>query len=821
MTKEGYILDYISGDEVKASPEEVEAVQVFAKQLVEDYGYPKEHIQTRPQFRVKVRPSDTKKEYPVDIALFNNTLKTDDNLYILVECKGKTRNDGEGRLQNYLKLSKADIGVWFNGKERLFIRKIEHAGKVYFAKIPNIPRYGERLEDIGKFKRKDLKIPHNLKVIFKTIRNYLAGNAVGATRDEELAKQLINVIFCKIHDEDSTKLDELVTFRAGTNESAKDVSNRIKGIFENVKDKYKEVLDFSDKIELDDKSIMYIVGELQNYSLMESERDVVADAFEVFIGHALKGGQGQFFTPRNVVKMMVEIMQLSPDDLIIDPACGSGGFLVESLKYVWKKLEMESNEYAWKPTELQNKKIDIATKNIRGIEKDELLSKVTKAYMVIIGDGKGGIFCDDSLKRPSDWENSTRQGIKLGTFDAILTNPPFGAKIRIEGEEKLKQYNLGHKWKKNKDSQKWEQAKLKDKEAPQILFIERCFDLLKDGGRMALVLPEGTFGNPSDRYIWEFLLENATIEAVISLPTETFQPHTHFKTSILVIKKGNPLQDYNFFMGIANTCGHNKNGKDVYKKDASGNNILDDEVPLIAEEYKKFKDKQLQKRSHLGFSIKLSDIKNHVFIPNYYDPDLQKDIQDLSNSKQLISIAELKKQKIITVNRGNEVDSANYGKGDIPFIRTSDIVNLELKFNPVKCIPEEVYLEYKDRQNIKQGDILFVKDGTFLIGRTAYITELDTKIVIQSHINKISVQKNDLIDSYYLLYLFNLPIVQKQVQKYTFIQGTLSTVGDRFNEIILPIHKNPDEVKDISNKIKDIIDKKKQIRDSINEIVML
>ena len=128
--KENYIIDFISGKEVKAKPEEVEAVQVFSRQLVEDYNYPKENIQTKPQFRVKARPSDTKKEYPVDIAVFTNSKKQEDDIYIIVECKKKNKKDGKSQLQDYLRFSKAYLGVWFNGEERLFLRKVEKDGRI-------------------------------------------------------------------------------------------------------------------------------------------------------------------------------------------------------------------------------------------------------------------------------------------------------------------------------------------------------------------------------------------------------------------------------------------------------------------------------------------------------------------------------------------------------------------------------------------------------------------------------------------------------------------------------------------------------------------
>lgn len=578
-TKDGYIIDFISGQEVKATPEEIEAVQVFAKQLVEDYGYPKNHIQTRPQFRVKVRPSDTKKEYPVDIAVFPNNKKQEDDIYIIVECKKKNRKDGKTQLQDYLRFSKAFLGVWFNGDERLFLRKVEKDGGIEFEEIPNIPQYGQRVEDIGKFRRKDLKPTHNLKATFKAIRNHLAANTVGATRDEVLAQQLINLIFCKIYDERFTEPNDIVTFRAGVDEEAKDVKERILNLFDKVKRKYKEVLDDSDTITLDANSVAYVVGELQNYCLIEAERDIIADAFETFIGHALKGGQGQFFTPRNVVKMMVDILDPDDEDLIIDPACGSGGFLIEALRHVWRKLDAEGEKYHWNNENLKEEKMEFALNRIRGIDKDYFLAKVAKAYMAIIGDGKSGIFCEDSLENPKNWDSKTREKIDLGKFSVLLTNPPFGSKIPVRGEDKLKQFELGHKWKQDKKSGDWEKGKLKDKEAPQILFIERCLQLLKDGGRMAIVLPDGIYGNNQLGYIRKLLMKQARIIAVIDVPIETFQPNTGTKTSIMIVQKTNKVpKDYPVFMCIAETCGH----------DRRGNIKEDDDISKIPDEFRKW-----------------------------------------------------------------------------------------------------------------------------------------------------------------------------------------------------------------------------------------
>lgn len=575
------IVDYITGIEVAFRPEEEQAVQPYAKTLVEDYGYSKDCIMTHPQFRVKVRPSDTRKEYPVDIAVFKNNAKADDDVYIIVECKKKTRKDGRTQLEDYLRFCRAQLGVWFNGEERLFLRKYEKNGQILFEEIPNIPICGQRVEDIGKFKRSELQSTHNLKQTFRAIRNYLAANTVGATRDEVLAQQLINVIFCKIYDERFTEPDSIISFRSGVDESPKDVKNRILGIFEKVKRKYREVIDASDEITLDANSIVYIVGELQNYCLTEADRDVIADAFETFIDHALKGGQGQFFTPRNVIKMMIDILDPTEDDFIIDPSCGSGGFLVETLRYIWGKLDKQGKVLHWTDRELQEEKMEVALNKICGIDKDYFLSKVSKAYMAILGDGKGGLFCEDSLERPENWNAKTRIKINLNKFSLLLTNPPFGSKIKVQGEEKLKQYDLGYKWIKDKKNGEWKKGNLKNDETPQVLFIERDYQLLANYGRMGIVLPDGFFGNEGFSYVRNWLKERGRILAIIDIPTETFQPNTATKTSVLFFQKlpkEEIPKDYDIFMAICSTCGHDRRGNEIY----------DDDIQLVANEYHKW-----------------------------------------------------------------------------------------------------------------------------------------------------------------------------------------------------------------------------------------
>ncbi|WP_250501601.1 N-6 DNA methylase [Caballeronia sp. AZ7_KS35] len=529
--KDGYIVDFISGRHVKDSPEAREAVQIFSRMLVEDYGYPVANIQTRPQYRVKVRPSDTKKEYPIDIAVFGNDDKVEDNLYVVVECKKRNRKDGLTQLQDYLRFCNATLGVWFNGAESLFLKKIEKSGKVLFEEIPNIPLFGQRIEDVGLFKRQDLRPATNLKSIFKVIRNYLAANAVGITRDEIFAQQLINLIFCKIYDEKFTKPDQIVAFRAGVGEHNDDVKARIENLFEHVKKRYKDVIEVTDTIQLDAASLTYIVGALQLYALSECERDAVGEAFETFIGPSLKGPQGQFFTPRNVVKMVIDMVDPGPDDKIIDPACGSGGFLVEALRHVWRKVEAQGDEYKWPESAIETEKQKVAIDKFRGIDKDAFLSKVAKAYMAILGDGRGGVFCENSLEQPRNWHRKTKDGVQLGSFDVVVTNPPFGKKLAIEGEELLTTFDLGHSWKADDDGI-FAKGGIQDKQAPQILFIERCLDLLKDGGKLGIVLLESIFGMPKYRYVVDFITRQAN-SLPSSLCRKTYFSLTHMRRRVL------------------------------------------------------------------------------------------------------------------------------------------------------------------------------------------------------------------------------------------------------------------------------------------------
>jgi len=673
-------------------------------------------------------------------------------------------------------------------------------------------------------KKRDLIKSPNLKTIFNTINQHLYGKLKYTDTDTRArSKQIINLLLCKLVDEVSKKPEEEVEFCIKTGESPEKLYIRIRKLFdEKVRGKYEDVLDETEQIRLTEELVYIIVSELQHISLLQSSKDIFSDAFEIFVSKILKDEAGQFFTPPNIVKFMVNYLDPELNTNILDPACGHGGFLLESKEILWSKCESEFD------------KIN-AVSNLYGIDKDLFLAKISRLYLDILSNGKSNIFCEDSLD-PRTYRNKPKDLIKDNKFDFIFTNPPFGVKIPINNGDILRNYQLGHAWK-NVNGKWIMQNKLTKQRSPQVLFIERCIQLLTDGGKLGIILPEGIFGNPSDRYIWEYLISKGKILGIISLDQNAFQPYTCNKTSALFFQKLNEIpNDYLIDFAIIENVGHDKDGKILYKLnkdgskqlDSNGETILNDDLLNLnvrLREAEKFDYLKEQK----CFKINYSQIKNNIFIPVYYT-GIEKTLKKLAINEEieLLSIKELIEKKIIYTNkggylpRGNEIGSHLYGLGNIPFIRTSEINNWEINLDSYKKTSEEVFNQYKEKQNIEVGDILLVKDGgPNLIGKTAYITEMDRNIIIQSHIFQIKIQENnEFIDSYLLLYLLNLEIVQKQIQAITFIQGTIATIGNRIIEISLPIPSDLNKRKEISNHIKNIIKQKVSARKKIRNLAL-
>lgn len=814
------IIDYVSGREVFATPEEIASTQVFSKILVEDYNYPKNMLITRPQFRVKSCPSD-KKSYPVDIAVFDK-IDGIKQLKIIVENKKPTKKDGLDQLKLYLKFCEATIGVWFNGNESIYIKKIEMSGNIKFEEIPAIPKYKEKLEEIGMHKKRDLKGTHNLKEIFSEIRGYIVGNSVGVNRDEIIAKEMIHLILCKIYDERFTQIDDMVTFRASTFDSDKEIKHRIDTLFLSVKTKYNDVLDKSDEISFDGNTLRHIVSKLQNFSLIDTDRDTLADAFEVFIGYSLKGSQGQFFTPKNVVKVMINAIDPQLEDIIIDPACGSGGFLVESLKYLWNKIDDVANKYSWNEAATSDEKKAVGIKNIRGIEKDSFLTKVGKSYMAILGDGKGGIFCEDSLDLPKNWGSKTQQNILLKSFSICLANPPFGKEIKVNGKKKLEQFTLS-----SKTNSKGIKKLVEDGNA-STLFLERNMQLLRDKGKLGIILPETYFHAPKQKDVFDFMFKNNNILWVIDLPHNTFRPHNNAKCIAIIIQKGVPQQE-NINMAVAEYIGHDHQGKPIYKTDEitgiKTKEVLDDTENII-DEIINYRENPSNNNYKNIFKVNANIVKkNRILVPRYYWNSKIETIKKeaLQQNIKLVSLQELIDNNVITYFDGNGSPASEYkGTGEITYVRVKDIVNWQVYTDYTSLIPQSEFDRlYRKEKQLKPKDILFVRRGSYRIGSVAIVSPYDLKSILTREILVLRINKENNkygLTPEYLLYALSHRLTVQQLSNKIFLDTTLPNIANRWKEIEIPFYQDKDKFETIKNKCNDVV---KHQWDSLKAIEVL
>ncbi|MEN3822341.1 N-6 DNA methylase [Staphylococcus xylosus] len=613
------------------------------------------------------------------------------------------------------------------------------------------------------------------KEVFLDIRNYLAGRLIGATRDEVLLEELIKLIFSSSIVKN--KLDNSTL-------SAIDLANLYRNSFKQIKEKYISLFAEDEEILLDPDSIEYIHYRIINLNLFSLQRDPIGDAYEIFIGENIKGQSGQFFTPKNAADTLVELTQPRSTDKILDLACGAGGFITSILNYFQLNNLTNSEE------------IHNLIDNVYGVDKDEYLTTLAKIHVAALTGAVPNIKSADSLI----WDKSKLNGFEE-KFDIILTNPPFGAKISAGSKETLMNFDLAYKWKKV-DGNYVKTDKLATNTPPQVVFMEQCIRLLKDGGKLGIVIPESLLSSKKYSYVVNYIIKKCKIKSVIGMPDNLFKTSgkggTHTKTCLLVLEKFTNEQvavdNYPLFLAEAQWCGHDSRGKAIPK----------DDLPSIVANYKNYKEiMTVEEYSELGFSITSDMIENQILSPRYYNPNILIQSDKLKNTHNLVRIQDLIDEGVLEFQTGDEVGKLAYGTGPIPFVRTSDISNWEIKSDPKQSISEEIYNNIKIKQDVREHDILMVKDGTYLVGTSAIITNYDTEIIYQSHLYKIRVNENIYnLDPYYLLALLSSEYVQDQIKAKTFTQDIINSLGDRYKDLLLPLSKNEDKMKEIAAIVK-------------------
>lgn len=614
---EGKICDYVDGKFRNDTPEEY-VRQTIEKRLVNEHKYlPR-------QINIEYTLQMGSKKPRADIVIFNKDCaeQTQENIKIIIECKKEAveaRNAKEGveQLKAYMSAClNCEWGMWTNGRQKEVYRKVKNEkGQIEFVDYNDIPSADGNLEDINRPKRTTLKNAYddNLLFTFKTCHNHIYIN--DGLQKQPAFFELLKVIFCKIEDERNIpkQLEFFATSEERSNPDGQlTVKKRISKIFDRVKNhqKYKLIFDANDEIKLSPRSLAYIVSELQKYSLLNTNIDIKGKAYEEIVGANLRGDRGEFFTPRNIMKMVVEMINPCVDDKVLDSSCGTGGFLVNAMTHVIKKLEKQFEaELGVRKSQWSNDEIavfrerisDMARSNYFGFDINPDLVKATKMNMVMNNDGSGNILQSNSLLPPHEWtedfrsnlavalgidKNNIRNHETIGFFNVIVTNPPFGSKIPIKDKTILEQFELAHVWENNKKNNTWTMTeRLQASVPPEILFVERCTQLLVPGGRMGIVLPDNILGAPGLGYIREWLIKNHRIIASIDLHADTFQPRNGTQTSVLFLQKKTQEQkdteeksckmaDYNIFMAMVEKVGHDKRGNPTFKRDKEGNEIL-------------------------------------------------------------------------------------------------------------------------------------------------------------------------------------------------------------------------------------------------------
>lgn len=606
---------------VKASEKEI-TLQSMIAMMAEEYGFAPEDMER--DFKVKYEDVDsgTTKSQKVDLAIFNKEKAHDaDELirFIIVAKDAKIKaNDKkygvEATTETILTSTDCNFACWTNGEDLQYVYSFEDDfGQASCEAISDFPACGQTLEDLeAQGERAMPRKPANESLVktFKRCHDYIYGN-------EGMKKtafwELLNLIFCKLYDEKRRLSDAKagISYRRrfwvgvkeqNTEEGRKAVADRIKGIFDDLKQSniFQDVFDGNEQIMLSNRGLAFVASELAKYSFLDATVDVKGTAYETIVSNTLKQEAGQFFTPRNIIKCMVEMLDPDQNTRVLDPACGSGGFLVMVLDHVRRKiaknlypeLDEVRLEAKYNSPEVDDAVREYAENMIFGFDFDPDLKKAARMNMVMAGDGHSNIYNINSLDYPfgskpdvphiaeavnrsiqqsadKDFHFETAENNAQGKFDMVFTNPPFGAKVEVD-QEIAERFELNSK-------------------APEVLFIEACYNFLKPGGKLAIVLPDGILGNPNTECVRIWILRHFKLLASIDLPVETFLPQVGVQASLLFLQKKTdaemliPIEedDYDVFMAIVEKVGKDRRGAPIYERD-------DDGAEILYENYKKW-----------------------------------------------------------------------------------------------------------------------------------------------------------------------------------------------------------------------------------------
>lgn len=547
------------------NPEEQVQALSFLK-LILCYNYPAECIR---QFEPVQMGSSTKE---ADIIIFNDAQCQ--SPYIIVECKKQDISDLEFKSAveqafSYAN-SEAASYLWVTSGLKDEYYQVSRERPRQRISISDIPHYGSKEIVEYKYvaggekedkKYSDLMIitQDELTQVFKQAHNTLWGG--GELNPSTAFDELDKLIFCKIWDEKNTSDGEPYKFQVyaknkqGEETINQQLASRIYALYEEGRKKDPEV--FKENIRLSPEKIRAVVGYLEKINLSKTDLDAKGRAFETFMGSFFRGDFGQYFTPREIVKFIVEVLPINNNSLVLDTSCGSGGFLLYALDKVRRQAE---EKFKTDVLKRHNYWHDFAQHNLFGIEINEQIARVAKMNMIIHDDGHTNVIAYDGLApineasiNPDESEeqkvlkerlnklaiDKQNNNFKPNHFDFIITNPPFGSTIRQTEKAYLHQYHFGNKEPSWLDLKPYRKGR--ENQSTEVLFIEQAHKLLKEKGILAIVIPDGILTNSSLQYVRDSLEELYRIVAVISMPQIAFfHIGAGVKSSVLFLQKYSP-----------------------------------------------------------------------------------------------------------------------------------------------------------------------------------------------------------------------------------------------------------------------------------------
>jgi type I restriction enzyme M protein len=640
----------------------------------------------------------------------------------------------------------------------------------------------------------------NLLKKFEEIHDFIYANDGLST--QQTLEEFVKILFLKTYDENTSSNyfyispEEWKDIESG--KLAPSFSSRVQELFELTKNNFSDLFLPDDRIKLSSLALGHTINKLCNTSLLDSSNDAKGLAFQKFLSRYEKDSNGQFFTPEPIIDFSIKFLQPSLGETLIDPACGSGGFLLASINSL-----KESNP----DFEIQK----YISNFVYGIDINNSIARIAKMKLLLTANVPTNINCYSSLDDLDKIKNLFQQ--KDG-FDIVLTNPPFGAKIN--NSSVLSKYDLGHKWITKNGLRKTKNVLVS--QSAEILFIERCLQLLKVGGRMGIVLPNGNFENPSLEYLRTYIKGNAKIISIISLPQETFIPYgAGVKTSILFLEKRSTTNNYTIFYGRIQKLGYqgNKNGTPIYKKDelgnieknSNGNPSIDEDFNLTINSYHKYIiNKSIDTEN--AFSINFNQLKDRLDF-DLYSPENRKLMENFKkhNSVKLGDICEILRKNSIKLKNLNL---------SIDYIELSDINTLSFEIiNSTNYLVHQ--LPARASYELEEGDIITAIAGNS-IGTNYHATALVTRDYQGSICtNGFKVLRNFKLDPYYLLYYLRSDYFLRQILMYR-TGAVIPYISDIDLSNIIIYLPNEKIQTEISLKVKKAIELRQEAKKELSSI---